>query len=61
METIEKPMTKKQANYFAMHQSMVEKNAKESARRGDFADVEDIMWDYGRFLERNPEALTVGN
>lgn len=61
MKTTEKPMTKKQANYYIMHQAQTEKNLKESARRGDFADVEDIMWDYGRFLERNPEALTVDN
>lgn len=61
METTEKPMTKKQANYFAMHQAQVEKNAKDAARQGNFADVDDIMYDYGRFLERNPEALTVGN
>lgn len=57
----EKPMTKKQANYFAMHEAQVSKNLKDAARRGDFADVDDLLYDYGRYLERNPEALSVVN
>lgn len=52
-------MTKKKATYFKMHENQVVENMLDAARAKNFDDIDDLMYDYGRFLERNPEAMSV--
>ena len=51
--------TKKEAMYFRAHEKRIEVNMIEAAKSKNFDDLEDLLYDYGRYLERNPEALSI--
>lgn len=52
-------MTKARQKFYRTHRETVVDDILESARQDDWEEVEDMFFNYGRFLERHPEALEV--
>lgn len=54
-------MTKTKAHYYRTHLKVVAADILEAARAKDFAEVEQQLTEFGRYLERHEEALAVND